>query len=145
MLWEIPIRVQCILDMFSTVVGVEGRECGERLDQHLVQVGRARPGLCSPALLHGVDELCCLGVAKVAQAEGRDVESAHHVVVLVDKVVAVEHVDAVPGSVLRHNLQRLVWPNHANIFHACSLVRHHLAAPADPLYNLKVDKVDMNG
>lgn len=80
--------------------------------------------LCAVALFHWVNEAGLLVVAKVS--ESSDVESSHHLVVLVDEVVAVElnrvsvcrnciewaletyHVETVPRCVAGDDLSFLV-------------------------------------
>ena len=49
--------------------------------------------LAAVLLLHRIQKLGGLGIAPVAEAG--DVKSSHHVMVFVDQIVAVEHVDTI--------------------------------------------------
>lgn len=58
------------------------------------------------SLLHGVNEVGCLRVPPVS--ETGDVECGHHVMILMNEIVAVEHVDSIPRSISGNNLYLLV-------------------------------------
>ena len=62
--------------------------------------------LGSVLLLHRVDKLGCFGVAEIS--ETGDVKSSHHVVIFVDKVVAMEHLYTIIRSVTGDDCNLLV-------------------------------------
>ena len=81
-------------------------------------------------------------VAKVL--EHTDVERGHHVMVLVDQVMAMEHVHPVPGRVLGQHLHLLVGAQQHNVLERGLLVLEHRAAAVEALHDLEVDEVDMD-
>lgn len=77
-------------------------------------------GRGGPALVLGVAEVGGLVVAEVLQHG--DVEGGHHVLVLVDEVVAVEHVEAGPGLVVGLDAHRLADGEPDDVLEAVGLV-----------------------
>ena len=71
-------------------------------------------GLSAPSLLHRINEVGRFRVAEVG--ERGDVEGGHHVVVFVDEVVAVEHVDAVPRRVAGEDAHFFVGAQEDDVF-----------------------------
>lgn len=104
------------------MIRIQGLEPRQQLarDELLGELGRIlRFG--APAGLHGVNEVGGFRVAEIG-GEGGDVEGHRHVVVLVDEVVAVEHVDAVPGGVFSQHVHPFVIAKEDNVFETRFLV-----------------------
>lgn len=112
--------------------------------------------------IHGVDEGCLFVVAQVF--EGGDVEGGHHVVVFVDKVVAVKHVEAIPSAssivsvkvvedvqeavylraIASEDLDFFILVEPYDILQCSLLVRKNSASSATAADNLEVDKVNVD-
>ena len=94
-------------------------------------------------LLHRVNELGCLRVAEVGKAG--DVESSHHVVVLVDEVVAVEHVDTIVWGVAGDDGDLLVGTKQDDVLQGFSFVGKNASFASGAAQDLEVDEMDMHG
>ncbi|TLD12853.1 uncharacterized protein PgNI_02843 [Pyricularia grisea] len=144
-----PVAVKRIAHLIDLAVGISVSQEGNSSLDALIAKGTSATRevgstkcLGTPALLHGVDEVSLLVVAKVGQ--GSHVEGGHHVVVLVDQVVAVEHVDAVPGGVVSLDEHLFVLAQPDDVLETGGLVGQD-GAVAVALQNPKVDKVDVDG
>jgi hypothetical protein len=94
--------------------------------------------------LHGVDETGLLVVAQISQR--RYIEGRHHLVVLVDQIVAVEHVEAVPWCVASDNVDLFVGVQPDNILECNLFIRQDTTTrAASACDDLEVDQMDMNG
>lgn len=106
---------------------------------------------------HGVDEHGVVGVAVRGDVDVGDVEGGHHVVVFVDEIVAVKHVDSRPGGEVGDQLYAFCGNGklvnvrtgkareltiHAqvdDIFQGCCFVGFDNVAAPGSFYNLEVD------
>jgi hypothetical protein len=77
--------------------------------------------------------------------EKGDIEYIHHQAVLMNEVVAVEHVHAIPRSVDRVDLHALTGRQQDCVFETCTLVWEYGSVATGPAENLEVDQVDMRG
>ena len=109
-----------------------------------ILLGRLRRvfSLRAPSLLHRINEVCCLLIAKVFQRS--DVECGHHVMIFMNQVVAVEHVHTIPRSVLGQDLYLLVDTEQHYVFESNFLVFQDRAFAIYTAHYLEVDEVDVH-
>ena len=65
--------------------------------------------------------------------------------ILVDEIVAMEHVHTVPGCILSQDLHLLVDAEKYDIFESDLLVFEHRTLTVETFNYLKVDEMDVNG
>jgi len=115
----LPVSFEAGFDSNNVAVSIKiVEECHLLLDGSVCEVSATSfpvgfgERLRAVALLHGVDEAGLFVVAKIRQ--GGNIHSSHHLVVFVDQVVAVEHVQTIPGCVASNHIDLLVGvqPNH---------------------------------
>lgn len=122
------------LDLVDDGVGGEDALAGAEVGEDV--------GLGVPAVVLGVAEVGGLVIPEAR--EHGDVEGRHHVLVLVDQVVAVEHVQPRPGLVVRLHPHRLPLRQPDHVFQAVRLVRLHAAVPARPRDHPEVHEVHVD-
>lgn len=98
--------------------------------------------LRAPPLLHWVHKVRSLLISEIRKSS--DVEGSHHVMILMDEVVAMEHVHPIPGRILGQNLHLLVDAEKHDIFECDLLVLEDRALPVETFNDLEVDEVDVN-
>lgn len=98
-----PVVLKCLLDFGLTLVSVHVLEVFAFLvDCFAFKVAVAvviiffLEAFGAVLGIHGIDESGLFVVAEICQCS--DVQSGHHVVVFVNQVVAVEHVESVPSG-----------------------------------------------
>lgn len=74
-----------------------------------------------------------------------DVESGHHVVVFVDEIVAVEHVQSVIRTVDCAHGDSFAWFEEDDIFQSSRLVRQYTSRSARTGEDLHVDEMEVHG
>lgn len=97
------------------------------------------------ACVHWVGEVKG-AVERVSQGlQKSDVERGQHGMIFVDEIVAVEHVDAIPWSVVSQDLRSLTGLEEDGILQTCRFVREESSRAASTGNDLEVDKMDMDG
>ncbi|KAL2284811.1 hypothetical protein FJTKL_08640 [Diaporthe vaccinii] len=96
-----------------------------------------------PSRLHGVQVSRCLIIAPVRKSS--DVEGSHHVVILVDQVVAMEHVDSVPWSIVSLHDRGLSSPQPDHVLEPSGLVGHDSPVAIRPREDTEVNQMNMDG
>ncbi len=104
---------ECCIDLVGVSVSVQSVEERKLLLDgirgEVIRIDRSS----QVAWLHGIDEPGSLWVAEVRK--GGDVDRSHHVVVFVDKVVAMEHVNTIPRCISRNHRRRLASAKENNV------------------------------
>jgi hypothetical protein len=98
--------------------------------------------LCAVLGFHGVDEGSLFVVTEIFQCG--DIESGHHVVVFVDQVVAVEHVETIPWTIAGENLNLFVLVQPNDIFQCGLLVGKNTTSASSTAHNLEVDEMNVD-
>ena len=111
----LPISLQRSLDARRITIRIERTKPRQQRPLN-IRLRRLRRilGLSAPSLLHRINEVGGFRVAEVC--ERGNVEGGHHVVVFVDEVVAVEHVDAVPRRVAGEDTHFFVGAEEDDVF-----------------------------
>ena len=65
--------------------------------------------------------------------------------ILMHQIMAMEHIDSIPGSIVRKNLRRLARLQEDRVLETGGLVRENAAGAASAGDNLEVDKMDVYG
>ena len=106
------IVLECLLKLANIVVSLHFHELlqsiGDLIMLAVVLV------LAAVFILHRIKELGSLIIAPVF--ETLDVEGSHHVVILMNEVVAMEHVDTIVRGVARNDCDLLVHAQENDIF-----------------------------
>ena len=108
------------LELLDVAVSLRSLELPHLIHDGGLLVVIGADGLAAVLDLHRVDELGGLGVAPIAEAG--DVEGSHHIMVLMNKVVAVEHVDTIVRGVACNDCDLLVLAKKDNVLQSLLLV-----------------------
>jgi hypothetical protein len=134
-----PVLLQRGIDLVDGSVSIKGRVERQQSAADGGKVGSS-VRLSSPSLLHRVDEASGFRVTEISK--GCNVESSHHINVLMNQVVAVEHVNTIPRGVSSKNPNNLIGTKEDNILHSDLLVR--LNTTSGTGNNLEINQVDMD-
>lgn len=100
----LPVRHKSILNIVDMTVCIQTQEKVDfRIDIFTCEVTATREPIllvkryCPILLVHGIQEASGLIVAEIYK--GLNVESSHHLMVLMDQIVTMEHVKTIPWSI----------------------------------------------
>ena len=147
---SVPVSNKRCLGIFNVGISVQVGEEGDLVSDGLVgeitstggQVAVGE-GLRLVPSLHGVNEVCLVGVTEIC--ESGDVESSQHFMVLVDQVVTMEHVEAVPWCIPSNDLDGFRRTKPDNIFERNSLIGLNSTTATDSRDDLEIDEMDVDG
>ena len=93
----------------------------------------------TPPLLHRIQEARCLAIPEIFKHT--DIKRSHHIMIFMNQIVAVKHVDTIPRREFGEDLHFLVDAKENDVFEGDLLVFEHRPFAVHALHDLEVDQV----